>query len=339
MDCMQLIERPERVFAVLANFLLRGHGGSMRRNWRGREVLRRCSSSRWYLVVGGPLKRKQTLPAAAQAPMGPTHPGYVGDAPTPSTGQPKTANIIGVDDRFSLPYGTVYPYRTVAALNSNGHGCTKTLIGASTAISAAHCYHNGSGWLPTSTWSFNANSTAGVVNPYNPWGAYPSTASNSAVLGCYTVTVPGCWDGSNEDCDYAVIEFSNMYPNCNLYPGNTLGWLGWGAESSATIRAYEAEMYGYAQDAPCAGGSCEFPLLWGQTQDPGRIGPCGLTHQMCTQFDATGGDSGSAIWNNAPGYPEVIGIMWGWVNSDPTYNRIVRLDSVSTNFIATYSAL
>ena len=107
------------------------------------------------------------------------------------------------------------------------------------------------------------------------------------------------------------------------------------------IYAWESDLKGYPSDRPCngPGGNCLFPLLRGQTQDAGHVGPCGQAHQLCSKFDVAGGDSGSGLINYACGAPSLFAILWGFYTWDHDYNYLVRLDAGVTNFIAAYSAL
>lgn len=275
-------------------------------------------------------------------------------APAQSTAAPPrralATHIIGNDDRYPLPYNTTWPYRTIAEMwegsdaNHLVQNCTLTLIGASTAITAAHCFHTGSKWRPTHAWAFGARSTQQPKFPYNPWDAsYPTTiADTGPVFGCYTVTVPGCWTGYHENCDYAVVEFSSnggAFGNCDLHPGSTLGWMGWGQQPKATVCNAEHDMKGYPAD-PCLGGSCQAPLLWGEIQPQYQTcwGAANGYSQIAHHFDSSGGDSGATLVNTAEGFAKSIGIHWGGYAEIPSANYAVKIDSTVIGFVQQYSA-
>jgi glutamyl endopeptidase len=260
------------------------------------------------------------------------------------------ATIIGTDLREKRRDNTSYPMRTQVVLsNLNGGGrCSGTMIGASTMITAAHCVHNGDNWLATKTWSPGADSEDTVDFPYNPWASYPTNnAANPAVFQCYVVTIPGGYaDGADSEWDFAVIEFSDMFPeiqNCNLFPGNTVGWLGWGSQGSSTIEDSINYIYGYpgtstakkcgVAGGTCAGGPCNWPQIWGWGRSDFEVDDEMLEHHV----DTTGGQSGSGVYNKAQGFRKVIGIHQGCNSS--TENRARRIDSTVIGFVKSNSAL
>lgn len=258
--------------------------------------------------------------------------------------------IIGTDVREKRRDNTSYPMRTQVVLSnlSGGGRCSGTMIGASTMITAAHCVHDGDNWKETKTWSPGADSQDTVDFPYNPWSAYPtSSSSNPMVFQCYVVTIPGGYaDGADDEWDFAVIEFSDMFPeipNCNLFPGNTVGWLGWGSQSSSTIEGTINYIYGYpgtsttpkcgVPGGTCAGGPCNWPQIWGWGRSDVDVDGDSLAHHV----DTTGGQSGSGVYNKVEGFRKVIGIHQGCNSS--TENRARRIDSTVIGFVKANSAL
>ncbi|MFN0165454.1 MAG: trypsin-like serine peptidase [Bryobacteraceae bacterium] len=271
-------------------------------------------------------------------------------ARTSLKGAGQRMTIIGSDLREKRRDNTSYPMRTQVLLSnlSGGGRCSGTMIGASTMITAAHCVHDGDTWKATKTWSPGVDSQDAVDFPFNPWASYPSNnASNPMVFQCYVVTVPGGYaDGADSEWDFAVIEFSNMFPeiqNCNLFPGNTVGWLGWGSQSSSTIEGTTNYIYGYPGNSTatkcgvaggtCAGGPCNWPQIWGWGRSDVDVDGETLEHRI----DTTGGQSGSGVYNKAQGFRKVIGIHQGCNSS--TENRARRIDSTVIGFVKSNSAL
>lgn len=263
--------------------------------------------------------------------------------------------VIGADQRELRGDNTAFPMRTQILLASSSSACSATMIGESTAISAAHCFHDSSNWLPAYSWSPGVDSQDTVRFPYNPTpgAAYPSTnSSNRMISQCYVVTIPGGWisSGGDRDWDYAVIEFNN--PSCPLKPGATVGWLGWGTQSDATIESNTHYVYGYPGNASGAtgcgvpdgcfgptaggGGSCFWPKLWGW----GMSGLSAWSTTLSHDIDTSGGQSGSGLYNTAQGFRKVVGVHVGCQeNLFGDYNEARRIDSSVVSFIQSHSAL
>jgi V8-like Glu-specific endopeptidase len=280
--------------------------------------------------------------------------GNTGSAPTPEVRQdvaPK--RIFPPDTRAAQGANTVYPYRTVVLLtDANLAGsCTATFIGPSTAVTAAHCLHDSANWFSTRRWAPGADSGDTVRFPFDPFGPYPSTnPSNPATLSCYWANVPQCWYtwpwiGSSA-CDFAVIEFANGFPNCNLQPGNVVGWLGWGWASTAEMQAWSANVYGYPVAdntcggwVDCPGANCMWPKIWGTLENSWQW-DSDTEYLIGHHVDTGPGQSGSALYNFAPGYRKVYGIHQGCHSSSfGTSNRARRIDNSVVTFVEDNSAL
>lgn len=118
--------------------------------------------------------------------------------------------VVGADGRYYVANTTTYYARTFAKMSQN---CTATMIGRSTALTAAHCvYQQAVGWIATDSISFGANNTTTSYSTITtPFGSYVFDS----------VTFPSGWFGDNWEWDFAVLEFSPT-----RYPGDTLGWMG-----------------------------------------------------------------------------------------------------------------
>jgi V8-like Glu-specific endopeptidase len=257
-----------------------------------------------YEYVSGPnyeLARMVKAPprpeAATPTPM--PMPQAEPDAPLPEilVGQ----DIFDGDQRQRIRTNTSFPFSALVALQDGGGGggCSGTMVGPSTMLTAAHCVHTGTGWKSPRTWAPAVDSQD--ANP-TPWLAGSSTfpTAGAWVFQCYAVTIPGGWDsGKDVEDDYAVIEFSNagskIGPLCNLFPGNQVGWLGlWHAGESQVENGRLLYGYGYPGNTEgCPGGSCSWPQIWGI--GTGYI-DVHQTWHIDHHTDSTGGQSGMGLY-------------------------------------------
>ena len=133
------------------------------------------------------------------------------------------------DDRTQTPNAAISPASAYGWVSVTG--CTATLIGPSTAISAAHCFYGPGGWITSGAISFGANNIGGVQS--TPYGSYYADS----------LTLPGGWISapySHSVWDFAVLEFSPT-----RYPGYSTGWVG----TSQSTTGYQT-MFGYHGDKP-----------------------------------------------------------------------------------------
>jgi hypothetical protein len=144
-----------------------------------------------------------------------------------------------------------------------------------------------------------------------------------------------------------VIEFANGFPNCNLQPGNVLGWLGWGWASNDEMWTWDTNLFGYPVagdtcgwwDCP-SGNNCLWPKIWGIAETPVWQWDSDTPYLLGNHLDMGLGQSGAALYNFAPGFRKVFGINWGCHSSSfGTTNKARRMDSTVTSFIAANSAL
>lgn len=266
----------------------------------------------------------------------------------------------GADDRGRVNPTTAYPWTTMAF---NDLGCSGTMIGRSTMITAAHCVYDTVGgndeWYcrdgttdPTGACDdqqgdlrhrFGANGTGGVLD----W------------IQCYTVTVPGCFISQNTlsgatdaGCDYAVVDFTVGNGACpNPTPGNTTSWLGTWVLNNTDIASKVTLRYGYPMYAPCnsnvnGGNSTDCPAagafnysgspvpfsggeLWGMSAAAGAT-TAANSNALLSTIDWTPGDSGSSIWFvHTNGARYVIGDV---SNSPTSGNYAARWTSTTFNF-------
>lgn len=266
-----------------------------------------------------------------------------------SVGERAIIGSNGADDNRSVVgVPSYYPFRAIGVTNNaniigttgGGNSCTMTLIGPSTAISAAHCFYNaGNGapgtWQPAKSWAFGAARTSSGTTTFQ-WGS-------GVGAGCYLVTIPSGWVYNNTVFDdYAVIEFSNA---CGYYPGNAMGWFGYYDVSNTVIASNPVNVAGYPGNSymPPNSSAWRWPTLATMGLGAGNLFVNATTsYELDYYVDVMNGQSGSALDQPMGGYSShyVTGIVKGNpVSSVPPYNWGRRLDSTVTAFIGANSAL
>ena len=227
------------------------------------------------------------------------------------------SGIIGPDNRSVRRDNTVYPWSTVAYMPIGGsYRGTATMIGPSTALTAAHCVHNGTNWLTLP----NIAPGTDFQDPNSmPFGSF----------GGYNITIPTAWinnNGGDARFDYAVIEFSGY----GDFPGRSSGWKGLWVAPDNVITGF-INVYGHPSDKAQ-------PQIWGN-------GGNGILNGQYINFfmDAWYGDSGAGLYAyNTDGWPYVVGVLRGATgaigdNSKPNFGRRMTRDVF--DFILAYSAL
>lgn len=195
------------------------------------------------------------------------------------------------------------------------------LINNFTCVTNAHCVHDGrsdrpAGWRARHQIQFAAGSTT-------PLPALPAE--------CYNRWIPGGWNGTNRDFDYAVIALrgrNGAWCDLNSYNVGAFGWntTADGANLSGTLK-------GYPSDAPLP-ASFTYPTL--SSQFCSGYQPSGAGAQVYNYCDVTGGNSGGGYYSTfsePSGYSyRVRGIVWG---GNSTETKSVRVTSA---LIATITA-
>lgn len=221
-------------------------------------------------------------------------------------------SVIGGDGRVLHRDNTSYPFSTQMW---NDWGCSGTMIGRSTMVTAAHCVHSGTGYFQWPV--YRPGVDVQDATPY-PFGAFT----------CYDVQVPGGWDGDTVSEDYAVIEFGTR---CGSFPGDQTSWLGFFAtDSGSKITDRTNYIYGYPAD------KAPYPQIWGMgnnSMSTSVFFPARLFYNI----DTFGGQSGSGVYQVRDGGRYVVGIHNG--NYDSDENQARWLDTTVAAFIRKYSAL
>jgi V8-like Glu-specific endopeptidase len=265
------------------------------------------------------------------------------------------ARVVAQDGRINVRDNTIYPHRAVIF-----HSCTATLIGPSTAITAAHCLHDGTRLLPPKWWAAGVDSQDANPNSYDPIAAltgapYPQ-ASAVGLHGCYAAIISASWlqgRRGTED-DFAILEFSRGYwqpargpctiaGNFRDRPGDDLGWWGLWAAGASDLQGQAVFLEGYPQgfDHPCPGGNCFYPSLWvGSDTRTMALSATALAHGI----DSGDGQSGSPLYRVFHGLPYIVGIhkgsgfSWGFFLSLPNQARRVTPALIHwAEFVSEYS--
>jgi len=102
--------------------------------------------------------------------------------------------------------------------------CTWQMIGANTALSAAHCFHDSTNWYPLAMWGAAPDGLDAQPFPAGYPGAY----------GCYWVHIPAAYVGSGmaPQYDFAIVDLRDT---CMANAGYTSGWQGWGVYNDTQI--------------------------------------------------------------------------------------------------------
>jgi V8-like Glu-specific endopeptidase len=212
---------------------------------------------------------------------------------------PQARFIIGSDDRRRIDAPRFLPGSAYAYLTQN---CTATMIGPSTALCAAHCFYQ-NGWIASRSITFGADTAA----PTAPFGSFLADS----------LTLPGAWNATEWDWDFAVLEFSPTRPDI----GRQTGWFG-------TLQNFNGAhtMIGYPLDKPV-------PSSWIKggtfTAAPGSR----YEHNI----DAVPGDSGACAYHNDDSRCAGIqSTQWRTTNPPRVWNEVRRWDSTTYNFFDAY---
>lgn len=232
-----------------------------------------------------------------------------------------TENIIGPDSRTSYDHQSV-SWPAMTSLMVEGRNCTATTISTRMAVSAAHCFYNGSvSNFGTGRYIPYASNTA----PTQPYGTFTSTA----------IYYPVGWNGYDWSFDYAQVRFAAGTFNS------------WGNVSTGSPFNNQAcNMWGFPDDKP-------YPQLWlkqgsifrGQAC-PGGTTPClarysyycATRRSVRHNLDIMPGDSGAGLLNQSAS--QLVGIQstqWQTVIGGVTYNyynEAKAWDTVVYNYFA-----
>jgi len=247
---------------------------------------------------------------------------------------PEPAQIVhGVDDRVVLN-NLVYPHRAQIVFDNTGSTNSidgaegsGTLIGRSTALSAAHVFWDeGNGtWEADHKWAPGFDSQDADSSPWGDW------------FRCYWVTIPLAYTTNvNQNAwDFAVLDFN---VGCNSVdngvnsdqPGATVGWLGHYTASESTIEDLTGFVRGYPGAGTCGnpGQACNV-RVWGDISSSSENDAS--SDAISYLADTSGGQSGSAFYHYAD--PSCSGCDFG-----PYLVGIHRVGGTTTNSARRYNS-
>lgn len=253
--------------------------------------------------------RQEALGASiSHEPVGSRH--VSNELTLPSSPSSSLTAIFGSDDRVQvLNPSASTPWVSIARVGtSSGPSCTafkmtKSSPNLNTAMSSAHCFHNGSGFydLTQNRIRFGDSST----NP-SPYGElYVQDASTA----CFVVAVPSAWDGEDAAYDFAVISLNGgaLGANCNTnsYPSWSFGYQG----TSACVTNINGVVAGYPGGITKGVSPIE---MWYHQNNSGYTSCPTFPTQIWYENDTTSGQSGSPYWTISGGNEFVRGIHWGF---------------------------
>lgn len=192
-------------------------------------------------------------------------------------------SVCGRDDRVRITKTTRIPWRwncqlIITLKDGRRSRCTGWFIGPRTVMTAGHCvYSHGAGG-----WAKQIEVIPGLNSRFRPYGSQTSSSFRS---------VRGWTKKSKPEYDYGCI----ILPNKSL--GNRVGWFGFAALSSRSLRRLLINNAGYAGDKP-------FGTLW---FNAGRITKV-KKRRLEYMIDTYGGHSGSPTWRLSRGKRHAVGI-------------------------------
>jgi len=189
--------------------------------------------------------------------------------------QPIAESVLGTDQRIQIQQTDTFPWRVHASLlitardNSRWVG-TAWFIGPRTLVTAGHCvYIKNSQVLGRDGWVKSIQVMPGRNGKELPFGAVTTTQFWS---------VQGWTESGDQNYDYAAI----IIP-ADL--GSTVGWLGIGVFSDATLQTAKANISGYPVDK--AEGT-----QWYDKRKIASLNP----NKLFYEADTAGGQSGAAVY-------------------------------------------
>ena len=236
----------------------------------------------------------------------------------------------GGDDRVNMNGSAdQLPWMFIAAMADAGRCTAFKLLNQHTAITAAHCVHDGKDWYTRKTLQF----AAGASEPRQKLDA-----------DCYAISVPGGWDGMDADYDYAVLRLREDSfgggASCEL-SGYDVGYFGYQLVDEC-LSNVPLSLAGYPgttdPDHDVPSGEWKYPTLFSDYRTDGWSGCAGVyTNALFFYNDGSNGQSGAPVWTFSDDSRQnyVRAIYRGSVTSPiGDSNRGRRLDDALVNWLS-----
>jgi V8-like Glu-specific endopeptidase len=212
----------------------------------------------------------------------------------------------GEDDRANVnDEADQVPWRFIAAMANAGECTAFKLLNPQTALTAAHCVHDGVEWHRRKTLQFAA-------------GASERRAELDA--DCYSIIVPAAWDGEDAEFDFAVLrlreEGLDGGASCER-AAYDIGHFGYNLVDEC-VDGIALTLAGYPSrkdpDHPVPVGDWSYPSLFTDYRTDGWSACAGLYPSALFFYnDGSNGQSGSPVWSfyQDSGQNQVRGIHRG----------------------------
>ena len=274
-------------------------------------------------------------------------------ARTTAASRPRAARsgIFDTDDRDFVANTNEWPRTTVGFNEASG---TSTMIGPTTASTAAHVVYQTQDPMVTDGWRCRDGTINNCV-AYQRWrfGVNGTNGATPWIADCIGIAIPTAFvalTSSSDPWDFARWDFAVLtFDNC---PAMNLGWMGTQIFDDTTIRGIQARALGYPAFHPCPHGSpgtsladCPGGTMRYTGVQPNFTGAQMMTrasddlkparrngdHVIETTMDVTAGESGMALVFFSGSDPFVIASS---LSNGPAENNFHRWNAETHAFFS-----